>query len=117
MPMAAESKVCTSTGSTGRSASGAGTYHSCLCLRTEIKIEPSARTARFSRKKCSGKYAMVVSLARVAWCVVIVGFLRGSKRRGDALGQAPWVLRGLGGGGHVEHGQRRAHRVVGADES
>src|SRR5271166_4610491 len=85
MPIAGDAKVCTRTGSTGSSVAGAGTYQSCLWLRTVTRIDPSARTARFSRKNCSGKYAMVVSFARVALSVVIVDFLNGREVRRDAL--------------------------------
>src|SRR5262249_46437052 len=69
--------------------------------------------ARFSRKNCSGKYAMVVSFARVALSAVIVDFLN---VLWDLVGSATPLGWGLCGSGYVEHGQRRAHTVVGADE-
>jgi hypothetical protein len=39
-----------------------GTHHSSLELSTVIRTEPSLRTARFSRKYFSGKYATGVSV-------------------------------------------------------
>src|SRR5882757_5529575 len=57
MPMTRWSKVCIRTGGTCRWGSGPGTSHSSFCSTAVIRTEPSARTARFSRKYFSGKYA------------------------------------------------------------
>ena len=56
---------------TGGPPSGAGTYQSCLWLRTVTRIEPSARTARFSRKKCGGKLAIGPMSASAAVAMVV----------------------------------------------
>jgi hypothetical protein len=48
MPIATPSKVCTTAGVTGKPRSGAGTYQSCLRLRTVTRIDKSARPAGFS---------------------------------------------------------------------
>jgi hypothetical protein len=40
-------------------------------LSTVTRIEPSARTARFSRKKCRGKLAIGLMSARAAVATVV----------------------------------------------
>src|ERR1700755_618623 len=102
MPIAKPSKVCTSTGVTGGPPLGAGTYQSCLWLSTVTRIDPSARTARFSRKKCGGKLAIGLMSASAAVATVVF-FL--------AVMACNLVRRG-----YLEQGERRADRVVLADE-
>jgi hypothetical protein len=63
MPIAKPSKVCTTAGVTGKPRAVAGTYQSCLRLRTVARIDKSARPARSSRTKCSGKVETVLSYA------------------------------------------------------
>jgi hypothetical protein len=55
-------KGCTSTGSAGPDPVYGGTHHSSFELSTVTSTEPSARTARFSMKYFSGKYATGVSV-------------------------------------------------------
>src|ERR1700737_3704637 len=65
--------VCKRIGSTRRSSPGVGTYQTCLWGDATTNMDPSARAARFSSMWCSGKFATVVSFARVA--VVIIALL------------------------------------------
>src|ERR1700733_7088346 len=108
MPIAKPSKVCTGVGVTGGPPSGAGTYQSCLRLRTVTRIDPSARTARFSRKKCSGKLAIGLMSASAAVAMVVF-FL--AVMVCSAVMACDLVRRG-----HLKQGERRADRVVLADE-
>jgi hypothetical protein len=41
-------------------------------LSTVTRIDPSARTARFSRKKCGGKLAIVVMFAGAVVAMVVL---------------------------------------------
>src|SRR6201995_721871 len=104
MPIAKPSKVCTGVGVTGGPPSGAGTYQSCLRLSTVTRIEPSARTARFSRKKCSGKLAIGLMSASVAVAMVVFFLV--------VMVWSAVMTRDLVRRGYLEQGERRAHRVV-----
>src|ERR1700727_3035567 len=103
MPIAKPSKVCTSTGVAGGPPSGAGTYQSCLWLSTVTRIDRSARTARFSKKKCGGKLA--IGLMSACAVVMVVFFL-------VVMVRSAVMARDLVRHRHREQGERRADRVA-----
>src|SRR6201994_4012000 len=114
-PMTRWSNVCTRTGLTSAAASGTGTHHSSFCSTAVISTEPSARTARFSRKYFSGKWATGV---RVTAGTGVIGIGDRSSLLVQASGVGRDVVRHQRqrNGGEPAHQRGHVHDALVADQ-